>query len=93
VASSEEKRHVQSLKRHARNKAAKSRVKTTIKKVRAAVASGDTTAAESQLRLAMSILQKAGRKRVFHPNTVARRIGKLARLVHRSKSVATPAAS
>jgi small subunit ribosomal protein S20 len=91
VASSEEKRHVQSLKRQARNKAAKSRIKTTMKKARSAVASGDTATAESQLRLAMSILQKAGRKRILHPNTAARRIGKLARFIHRSKSAATSA--
>jgi small subunit ribosomal protein S20 len=91
VASSQEKRHRQSIKRHARNKAVKSRIKTEMKKVRAAVASGETAAAESQLRLAMGLLHKAGRKRVLHPNTAARRISKLARLVHQHKGATAPA--
>jgi small subunit ribosomal protein S20 len=91
VASSEEKRYQQSLKRHARNQATKSRLKTLMKKVQAAIDSGDATAAEAPLRVAASALQKAGRKRVLHPNTAARRVARLARAVHKSK-VASPSA-
>jgi small subunit ribosomal protein S20 len=87
VASSEEKRHRQSLKRHARNQSSKSRIKTLMKKVIAAVNSGDTTA-ETQLRIAASAIQKAGRKRILHPNTAARRVARLSRLVHQGKSAA-----
>jgi small subunit ribosomal protein S20 len=90
VASSEEKRYQQSLKRHDRNQSAKSRLKTHIKKVTAAAGAKDTTTAETELRLATSALQKAGRKRVLHPNTASRRIARLSRLVQRSKSAATP---
>ena len=96
MASSEEKRHGQSLKRHARNQTTKSRVKTLMKKVTAAVDAKDTTAAEAQLRLAASALQKAGKKKVLHPNTAARRVARLSRLVHRSKnapSISTTSAS
>jgi len=89
VASSEEKRHTQSLKRHDRNQSAKSRIKTLIKKVETAATGGDAGAAETQLRLATSALQKAGRKNVLHPNTAARRVGRLSRLIHRGKSTAT----
>jgi small subunit ribosomal protein S20 len=91
VASSEEKRHVQNVKRHARNQSVKSRIKTEMKKVATAVASGDAATAEVQLRTAMSTIQKAGRKRILHPNTAARRIARLSRLVHRSRSATTPA--
>lgn len=90
MASSEEKRHSQNLKRHARNQTTKSRVKTLMKKVTAAVDAKDPTAAEAQLRVAASAIQKAGKKRVLHPNTAARRIARLSRLVHSSKSAATP---
>ena len=90
VASSEEKRYQQSLKRHDRNQSAKSRLKTSIKKVTAAAEAKDTAAAETELRLAASALQKAGRKRVLHPNTASRRVARLSRLVQQSKSVTAP---
>ena len=88
MASSEEKRHTQSLKRHAQNQSAKSRIKTLIKKVEALTEVADATTRETELRQAMSAIQKAGRKRLLHPNTAARRVGKLARMVHRSKNAA-----
>lgn len=86
MASSEDKRYRQSVKRHARNQAAKSRLKTLMKKVQTAVTSGDTATAETHLRIAASALQKAGRKRILHANTAARRIARLARAVHQSKT-------
>ena len=87
MASSEEKRHKQNLKRHARNQAVKSRIKTLMKKVISAADSGD---AEAQLRAAASAIQKAGRQRILHPNTAARRVARLARGVHQRKSAASP---
>ncbi len=91
MASSEEKRYQQNLKRHAQNQATKSRLKTLMKKVQTAVDSGDRAAAETQLHSAAKALQKAGRKRVLHPNTAARRVARLARVVHKSTSAASPA--
>jgi small subunit ribosomal protein S20 len=91
VASSEDKRYRQSLKRHDRNQATKSRIKTLMKKVLSTVEGGDSAVAEAQLRAAASALQKAGRKRVLHPNTAARRVSRLARAVHKSKSAAPSA--
>lgn len=91
MASSEEKRYQQSVKRHDRNQSVKSRLKTTIKKVITATAAQDPAAAGAELRLAMSALQKAGRKRILHPNTASRRVARLSRLVQKSKSTATPA--
>jgi len=91
VASSEEKRHKQNLKRHDRNQAVKSRIKTFMKKVISAADSGDAAAAETELRAAASAIQKAGRKRILHPNTAARRVARLSRVVHQSKSAAPTA--
>jgi small subunit ribosomal protein S20 len=89
VASSEQKRHTQNLKRYARNQAAKSRLKTLIKKVETAATSGDAAGAETQLKLAVSVIQRAGRKKILPPNTAARRVGRLSRFVHKHKSAAT----
>ena len=91
MASSEDKRYTQSLKRHARNQSAKSRLKTLIKKVQSAVDTGDAATAETQLRTAASALQKAGRRGILHPNTASRRVGRLARAIHKSKSAAPSA--
>jgi small subunit ribosomal protein S20 len=91
VASSEDKRHKQNLKRHARNQSAKSRIKTLMKKVMTAADNKDTATAEAQLRLAASALQKAGRKRTLHPNTASRRVARLSRLVHQGKGAAPTA--
>ncbi len=91
MASSEEKRHKQNLKRHDRNQAVKSRIKTFMKKVMSAASSGDAAAAETELRAAASAIQKAGRKRILHPNTAARRVARLSRMVHQSKSAAPTA--
>ena len=91
MASSEEKRHKQNLKRHDRNQAVKSRIKTFMKKVMSAADNGDAAAAETELRAAASAIQKAGRKRILHPNTAARRVARLSRVVHQSKSAAPTA--
>lgn len=88
----EKKRFIQSEVRRVRNHASKSRVKTFVKKVFAAVESGDGTA-EIQLREAISAIQRAGQKKVLHPNTASRRIAQLSRMVHRSKATETPAKS
>ena len=62
-----------------------------MKKAQTAIDSGDTTVAEAPLRVAASALQKAGRKRVLHPNTAARRVARLARALHKNKTAAPSA--
>jgi small subunit ribosomal protein S20 len=93
VASSEEKRYRQSLRRQARNQATKSKIKTLIKKVLTAATGTDPQNTEEQLRTAVSSIHKAGRKRVLHPNTAARRVARLSRLVHRGKIAAQTSAT
>ena len=65
-----------------RNKAIKSEVKTYLKKVDAAVASGDKEAAAAAFKDATVKLSKAASKGVYHKNTVARKIGRLAKAVN-----------
>jgi small subunit ribosomal protein S20 len=77
---SAEKRIRQTEKRTAINRARLSRVRTYVKKVEAAIASGDKEAARAALQLAQPELHRATTKGVLHKNTVSR---KLSRLAHR----------
>jgi small subunit ribosomal protein S20 len=72
---SAEKQHRQSLKRRARNKASKTRVRSAIKTHRAA--DGKTKA--SGLSAAHSEIDVARRKGVLHKNAAARLKSRLAR--------------
>lgn len=92
VPFAEKKRFIQSEIRRIRNHASKSRVNTLVKKVSAAIESGDGTA-EIRLREAISTIQRAGQKKVLHPNTASRRIAQLSKMVRRSKTTDTPAES
>ena len=71
------KRIRQIERRTARNQARKSRMRTFVKKVEAAIASGDKTAATTALQSAQPELQRAATKGVVHRNTVARKISRL----------------
>lgn len=66
----------------ARNKAIKSRVKTSIKKVDAAIAAKDAAAAEAALKAAVAEISKAGSKGVYHKNTCSRKIARLSKAVN-----------
>lgn len=68
--------------RTARNKAIRSKVKTAIKKVDAAVAAGDKAAAQVALLAATSEIDKATTKGVYHKNTASRKVSRLAKAVN-----------
>ena len=72
------KRIRQTAKRTERNQARKSRMRTFVKKVEAACASGDKTAAQEALRTAQPEMHRAATKGVVHKNTVARKLSRLA---------------
>ncbi|SHO54007.1 30S ribosomal protein S20 [Anaerocolumna xylanovorans] len=65
-----------------RNKAIKSKVKTSIKKVDAAVAAGDKELAKTSLLAAISDISKATSKGVYHKNTAARKVSRLSKAVN-----------
>jgi len=79
---SAEKRLRQTETRTAANRARMSRVRTFVKKVETAIATGDKTAAQTALRVAQPELHRATTKGVMHKNTVARKLSRLAARVN-----------
>ena len=69
--------------RTARNKAIRSKVKTSIKKVDAAIAAGDKKAALDALNAATVEIDKACTKGVYHKNNAARKVSRLAKAVNK----------
>jgi len=74
---SAEKRLRQTEARTTVNRSRMSRVRTFVKKVETAIASGDKTAAQSAFQLAQPELHRATTKGVMHRNTVARKLSRL----------------
>ena len=68
--------------RAARNKAIRSEVKTSIKKVEAAVAANDKEAAKAALTVAISTIESASSKGIYHKNNSARKVSRLTKLVN-----------
>ncbi len=71
------KRARQNEKRFAVNKARRSRIRTYLRKVEEAIASGDKAAAESALKTAQPELMRGVTKGVYHKNTAARKMSRL----------------
>jgi len=88
---SAEKRHRQSIKRQARNRIIKTRVRTATKNALDAIAGTDQTAAQTAVNEAARLLQKAASKGTIKRNTAARKIGRLAKRLHRAKAGAQAA--
>jgi small subunit ribosomal protein S20 len=75
---SAKKRIRQTARRTEVNRARLSKVRTSIKKVETAIASGDKKAAEAALGAAQPVIQGSARKSVLHRNTAARKVSRLA---------------
>jgi small subunit ribosomal protein S20 len=73
------KRNGTNARRHERNKAVKSELKTSIRAAREATESGDAEAAAAALKLAARKLDKAVSKGVIHKNQAANRKSALAK--------------
>lgn len=78
------KRARQNQRRYDINKARRSRIRTYLRKVEEAIASGDQDAAKEALRAVQPELMRGVTKGVFHKNTAAR---KMSRLSARVKSL------
>lgn len=74
---SAEKRIRQTARRTAVNSARKSRIRTFVKKVETAIASGDKAAAAEALRDAQPEMMRGASKGVMHANTVSRKLSRL----------------
>jgi len=71
------KRHRQSLKRQARNKAVKTRIKNVVKAVRQALAEKSADKATLALATASSVLDRAASNKVIHWKKAGRCIARL----------------
>ena len=81
------KRHKQSVKRAARNRTVKTRIKNVVKSVRA-IKADDQAAATQLLSTATSSLDKAATKGVIHWKKAARKISRLAKALNAAKAAA-----
>ena len=72
------KRARQNETRFAIHKARRSRIRTFLRKVEEAIASGDKEAAQAALRAAQPELMRGVTKGVYHKNTASRKMSRLA---------------
>jgi small subunit ribosomal protein S20 len=75
---SSKKRALQAARRADINKARRSRMRTFVRKVEEAIASGDQAAAAEALRLAQPEIMSNVSKGVVHKNTASRKVSRLA---------------
>jgi small subunit ribosomal protein S20 len=88
-----EKRARQAQARFAVNKMRRSRIRTFLRKVEEAIASGDNAAAREALRLAQPELMRGVSKGVVKKNTASRKVSRLAaRVKATGASAAAPTA-
>lgn len=73
------KRNLTNAKRTERNKAVKSELRTVVRSVRSAIASGDAEQASAAVKVAARKLDKAVSKGVIHKNQAANRKSSLAK--------------
>ena len=76
------KRLKQSTKRRMHNRIAKKIIKTLSKRTLLNATAGETAKAETDFRAAIAKIDKAGVRRILHPNTAARRKSRLTREYH-----------
>ena len=77
------KRARQAEKRRLRNRMHRSRVRTAIKKVLAAIQAGDRQRAEEAYRQAVPVIDSVARKGIIHPNKAARHKSRLSQHLRR----------
>ena len=83
------KQERQSLKHRDRNRRNVSRLKTTIKSLRSAIAKGDAAAVKGALAETICQIDKAAKKGIIHDNAAARYKSRLSRRVNATASPRT----
>ena len=78
---SAKKRARQAVKRRAHNMALRSRFRTYLKKVNAAIESGDKSAATDALKTARPVIDSMVTKGIIHKNKAARHKGRLTKRI------------
>ncbi len=85
---SAEKRLRQSKKRTLRNRAAKTQLRTSMKKVRQAIETGNREAAMAAFQAAVVVIDKTASKGIIHSRTAARYKSRLAHRLQAPESAA-----
>lgn len=80
---SAKKRILVNSKKALRNKMIKSQTKTAIKKVIVAVTDNNKEIAQTELKKAISTIDKACKKGIYHRNTASRKISRLTKMVNK----------
>ena len=66
------KAHRQTIKRTEHNRALRSKLRTALKSIRAAIDTGDSTAAKAALSQTVSLIDKMSGKGIIHDNAAGR---------------------
>jgi len=88
---SAKKRTRQNERRRLRNRAIKSRIRTTERRFREALATGDLNAAREQFRMAERLLHRAADNGPLHRNTAGRHISRMQKRLDEAHEAAGPA--
>ena len=75
------KAHRQNVKRREQNRQARTRLRSSLKSIRATLDAGDAAAAKTELRSAVSLIDKMAGKGLIHDNTAGRYKSRLTRHV------------
>lgn len=71
------KRHLQSVKKNARNRSARAALATQVKKARVEIADNKAKVNDGEVKNAVSALATAARKGILHKKAASRRISRL----------------
>ena len=84
--SSAEKAHRQSVKRREQNRQQRSKLRTALKAIRAALEESDLESAKARLNETFSLVDKMANKGIIHKNTAGRYKSRLVKRVSAPKS-------
>jgi small subunit ribosomal protein S20 len=80
------KAHRQTIKRTEHNRALRSKLRTALKSIRAAIDTGDTATAKSVLNQTFSIIDKMSGKGIIHDNAAGRYKSRIAKRLTRKSA-------
>jgi small subunit ribosomal protein S20 len=83
------KAHRQTIKRHAHNRALRSKLRTALKAIRSAIDTGDTAAARAALNETVSIIDKMSGKGIIHDNAAGRYKSRIAKRLAAAETART----
>lgn len=83
---SAKKRALQNERRRVHNRRYSSGSRTAVKNARRLIEAGDYAAAEEAVQNACSLLDRAARKGIIHPNNAARRKSRLVAALHQAQT-------